>query len=232
MTQPFINGMPGVRTARTASNRIVFRQGLGNFLSGNFIINGADSRDPENTGDIVVLRPGRIMGLNSTDKKYAPWAIGTLINAESAASTALELSAAQATELVRRIGTSGTLNLIGPPTAGGTVITEAVTYTAVDTSTGVVTCDATTAAFIAGSVVADNDGTETPVTFVPDGWGIRVTDPDDADADVQFPRFPVGGTVDFSQLLPAPTDTSLVQWVIDALGATQRGNFVFDNAYL
>jgi hypothetical protein len=202
-------------------------------MAGNFILDGSKSRDPENTGDIVVVRAGRLLGKITASKKYAPATIGTLVNAEIATSTQIELSSAQATELVRRVGSTGNIIITGPPTAGGTVANETVAYTAVDTGTGAVTCGSLSNAYIAGSFVGTDDGTRVPTIFIPDGYGVQAVDSDlTTDIDNGLPRMPIGGVVDFTQLIPAPTDTSLIQWVIDQLNATQRGRYVFDNDYL
>ena len=51
-------------------------------------------------------------------------------------------SGAQSSGLVRRIGTSGVFTVVGSATASGSIVTEVVTYSAVNTTTGVVTVSA------------------------------------------------------------------------------------------
>lgn len=80
--------------------------------------------------------------------------------------------------------------------------------------------------FVAGSLVGQNDGSATPVTFIPDGWGEYV--PADG-TDVPFSYLPVGGMLDESNLLPWPSDTSLRQWVRDKLCVNTR--FTFTGLY-
>lgn len=232
MTLPgYVTGMPGVRSVKTATHRIVFRQGdwLSD-LSGGKIIDGSKSRDSGNTGDLDVLRPGLLMGKITSSGKYAPSIIGIMTQAQVATDTSVTVSAAQATELVRRVGSTGTIRLVGPPSAAGTVATFTETYSAVNTTTGVITCSGLNADLIAGSFVCADDGSYLPLTLIPDGYGVKVTDADASSLDVQFHQFPIAGVVDCDQVLPAwPSDTSLKEWIRDKLNL--HGKFVMDYAY-
>lgn len=137
-----VPGLPGVRSTVTANPYTVFRQRSEYFIALSRIIDGTKSRDVGNTNDIDRLRPGLLMGKVTSGGKYANAIIGTTTNAETGASTSIETSAASATELVRRVGTTGTFKLSGPPVASGTVRTLTATYSAVDTSTGAITVTA------------------------------------------------------------------------------------------
>ena len=155
-----ITGLPGVGTARTATPREILAGNaqLAQYVPGLKLIDGSKSRDPLNGTDVDVLRAGLLLGKITSSGKYAPSILGTLSNAASSSATSLTVSAATATEIVRRIGTSGTFKLSGPPTAAGTMATQTVTFSAVNTTTGVITCSATSAAAIAGSFVQPTDG--------------------------------------------------------------------------
>lgn len=226
-----LHGMPGVSAIAVADHRIVFRQTSELFLAGGRVINGLKSADPLNTGYLRILRPGLLMGKITATGKYAPSVIGALTQAEAAAATSVTVLAAQAVELVRRVGTTGTVRFVGPPSAAGVVATFTETYSAVNTATGVITVSGLDAALIAGSFLADNDGSYLPVSFIPDGTGIKVTDHNGLDQDEPFPRLPVWGIITPSQLIPWPTDTSLQAWVRTNLSTASAGKFTFDDQY-
>jgi hypothetical protein len=202
-------------------------------LPGGKIIRGEKSRDPLNTGDVDVLRAGLLMGEITASGKYAPAIIGVLTEAydkDGSLKLQMTVSAATATEIVRRIGTSGTFKITGPPTAAGTVATETITYSAVNTTTGVITISLASADFISGSFVQPTDGSEAPKGLINDGYGIKVTDADDANVDVPFPNLVIAGQVDASQIVNYPTDTSLIAWVKAQLRAT-GGSWTFDDGF-
>ena len=237
MSDQLILGEPGVRAARTATPRHVFLTSKGaQFLPGLRRISGAASRDPGNAaGDIGVLRPGVLMGkiasvVNSlgTVGHYAPSALGLTTNAEAAGSTAVEASAAVVTELLRRVGASGTFKLIGPPTAGGTIAIETVTYSAASGTT--ITVTALVNAFVASSIIAPTDGSESPITFIAEEMmgGVQVVDVDGTtNLTVEFAKLAAAGQVDFPQLLPAVADASTKAWIVSKLNEQAGGQFIF-----
>ncbi len=230
-----IQMMPGIGSLRTASHRALFLQKSETFLAGGKLIDGTLARDPGNTPDVAVLRIGLIMGKVTSSGYYANSILDTLISGGTAGSVALTISAAGAVELVRRQGASGTFNITGPAVANGTINTETVTYSAVNTTTGVITCTGTVNPYVAGSFIQPTDGSQVPLNFIPDtqGYGIYVLDQDGVSlATVEFPRFPVSGIVAASQLLPVwPTDTSLQNWLLSRFNDVFGGQFVFDAAY-
>ena len=235
----YYNGPPGIEAARTATHRLVFLTRSERFLPQGRKIAGACSRDPgQATADIGVLRNGLIMGRISTVvnslgavDSYAPSIFGVTTNAEAAGSTAIEASAAVVTEVVRRCGATGTFKLTGPPIASGVVTTETVTYSATSATSFTVT--AILNAYIAGSFIQPTDGSETPVTFLPDwDYGLRVLDQDGTSITaVDYPKMPVEGIVDSSQLINWPTDTSLQDWIVTRLNDNAGGQYVFDHRY-
>jgi len=147
MGNDFVTGTPRVGTVRTATQRRITFGGQQPLLAGGKIIDGSESRDPLNTGNLDILRAGLLMGKRTANDLYAPSVIGVLAAAYDATAdtTEMTVSAATAVEMVRRIGTSGTFNLTGPPAAAGTVQTVTVTYSAIDTTTGVITITALSA---------------------------------------------------------------------------------------
>lgn len=228
-----VYGLPGVRAAKTATHRLAFRGGyLQDVLPQGKIIDGSKSRDPGNTGDVHVLRAGLLMGKITSGGKYAPSVLGVTTNAEAVGSTSIEVSAAVAVELVRRVGATGTFKLLGPSSANGVIGVETVTYSAVNTTTGAVTVTAIAGHYVAGSLVLPTDGSEEPLTLIPDGSGLRVTDLDGTSLDVPFPEMPISGVVESANILPAwPSDTSLQAWIVSRLSQAAGGKFTFAHTY-
>src|SRR4051812_8782651 len=117
-----VRGMPRLTATRRANFRKVFREADWDaVLPGGKVINGTKTRDPGNTGAPQNLRAGLLMGKVTADSKYANSILGLSTGALTGAGTTLASSAAIATELVRRVGATGTFKLTGPPTAAGTV---------------------------------------------------------------------------------------------------------------
>jgi len=207
---PDYNAVPGMGTEREAGYRALLKTDRGAVLKpGGVVVDGSLSRDPGNTGDVDVLRAGLIIGKVMASGLYAPSIIGVLLHDEALNSVALEVDPAVAVELVRRIGSSGTFGLYGNATAGGDCSTIQVTYSAVDTVTGVITCSALSAARIAGSYLMPEDGSEVPAGFVGDGYGVKVTDEDSANIDAQCPSVVIGGYLDHDTVVNYPADTGL-----------------------
>ena len=240
MADRIVRGLPGVRADRSAQPRLVCLAGA-MFMPGGKIIRGAVSRDPLNTGDLDVLRAGLVMGKITANNKYAPSILGVTLaayDASASVNTTLTVSAATATEIVRRIGTTGTFHITGPPTAGGTVAPWTdVAYSAVNTTTGVITITALAADYVIGSLVQPDDGSEVPLCLVGNGYGIKVTDEDASNIDVQFPMPLVGGHLDASQIVNYPSDASLKAWLKYAnlsdvaYGLNAVGQFTFDDDF-
>lgn len=236
-TYPIIGG-PGPRSPRRVAFRHVFKDGAGSYagLPGGVRGHGAIARDPGNTGNVDTLRAGTLLGLANTGTYsgyYGCSIIGVSTAAIIATATTINISAAQAVELVRRVGSTGTIRLVGPPTANGTVATFTETYSAVNTTTGDVTISAADAALVAGSFVCANDGTYLPKMFIYEpSCGQKVTDNVAADSLFEIHQPPISGVIESTQLLPVwPTDTSLQAWIVAALNSAAGGQFVFDHWY-
>ena len=196
------NEMPGIGTTIVAVYKPIWKgRGGVQYLPGGGTIDGTNARDPANTfssGNVPnaqasyanVLEPGLLMGKITASGFYGASVLGLTSAALTTVATTLSVSAAVAAEIVRRIGSSGTLTLVGPPTAGGTVASQTVTFSAVNTSTGAITITATGTAFVTASLVMPTDGSQTIKTFVDEEDGIRVTDINGNGLNIQFPRDP------------------------------------------
>lgn len=223
---PHVSRQPGIGYSQTATPRNVFLGGE-LYLPGGKVIDGSKSRDID-SGKVYDLAAGLLMGKITASGKYAPSIIGLtgVAHDTSAVTTTMTLPAAVVTEIQRRIGASGTFKITGPPTAAGTVATETVTYSAIASST-TITITATSADFAAGSLITPTDGSETPLTVVPNGYPIRVVDEDLENIDVPFAQLPVGGIIDSSQLRSWSSDASVKAYIVGLLDK----RFTFDHLY-
>src|ERR1700674_1841691 len=129
MPDMVITGLPGVRAAQIATPSTIFLQGWTNDLAGGREIDGVNASDPDNTPDVTVLRAGLLMGKITTTGLYANSVIGVTTVAYTSGGTSLTLTVQAAVELVRRFGAAGTatVNVVGPPSANGTLATTAMT---------------------------------------------------------------------------------------------------------
>ena len=124
-------GRPGIGTAQVAQRRNVSRNGAMDFYPAGGVIEGTKARDPGNTSySVLALRAGLLMGKITSGGFWANSVLGLSDGALTSSGTTLTVAAEVVTELVRRVGASGTFKLTGPPTAAGTVRTLTVTYSA------------------------------------------------------------------------------------------------------
>lgn len=123
-------GMPGLSSETVAYHRQLGGSGHLMFKPGGWIIDGTKTRDPFNAYDVTRLSPGLLMGRITSSLKWAPSCIGLTTAALASTGTTVTVGAAVVTELVRRIGSTGTFKLTGPPSAAGTVRTLTATYSA------------------------------------------------------------------------------------------------------
>lgn len=227
-------GLPRIGQVTEAAFRRVFRGGdIVCDLAGGKILAGAYSRDPGNTPEVSTIRAGMMIGKRTSDSLYAPSILGATTVAFTAGGTSITVSTAVATELVRRIGTSGVFRLVGPPSSAGVVANQLVTYASVVTATGVITITDPGVDYIAGSLLMPTDGSEDILSFIPEGYGVLVTDPvTSSDLNVPLPALPIRGTVVSSQLLPVwPSDTSLRAWIVSKFSLNGLSKFVFDHLF-
>lgn len=223
-------GRAGIGSAVTAQRRGVFRDGMYGLFPGGGYIEGTKSRDPGNSAHSVYsLRPGLLMGKITSGGYWAPSIIGVTTAAYTSGGTELTVSAAQAAYLVARVGASGTFNLIGPASAAASNNTTQVTYSAVNTTTGVITITDIGANRIAGCFVAPEDGSQTPRTLIPDGHNLLIEE--SSLGDVNFSRIPVSGIVEVDNIIDWPSDTTLKTFVRESLSSLAGGKFVFSDQF-
>lgn len=222
-------GVPGIGTSREAGHRrIMLDMAAAVYLNAGLVIDGAESRDPLNTGDLDVLRAGVIMGRLAT-KKYAPSILGVTTVAYTSGGTELTVGLPTAVELVRREGATGNFYIIGPPTAAGTVVSLQATYSAVDVATGVITVTNLAADKIAGCLIMPNDTARTPLAFITDGYGLKVTDEDSADIDIQWADVLIGGKIIADQIVNYGSNAVIQAWIKTQLNT--YGQFIFDDDF-
>lgn len=226
MIQNLSIGRPGVGALAVAASGFVFTSGQDvEYLVGGRIIDGTLARDPGND-DPTTLRPGLLMGRVPGTGKYANAVYGKTLAAISAGATSFSLSALAAVEFVRRNGGStGSVVIVGPPTAGGTVAAQTVTVTAVNTTTGVFT-GTVPAAVVTDSAVTPTDGTGVPITVIGDGYGYIIPTTGDA----EWPRVPVEGQIDETRLIDWPADVASRAYLRNQLSTLAGAKFTFSKA--
>lgn len=106
----------------------------------------------------------------------------------------------------------------------GTLPTSTTAYSVARTTTGA------NGAFVTGSLIQPVDGSETILTFIPDGYGIQVTDDQGASVTVPFPLMPIAGMVETAQLINYPADASSKAYIKAALAAASC-RFTYDDAF-
>ncbi len=208
-------GMPGIKLPAAVNFYEILWSDAGKVtLPTGVIIDGTKSRDIGNAPDTSVLRGGMPLGKVTATGKFANSFIDATTVAAASGTTSITISVAGAAEVVRRIGSSGTLTITGAPTTGGTVAQATLTYSAVNTSTGVITVTATTAAFEAGSFIGDTDGSQNPAILIGGGDGIQVTDEWGNSQDAPLANAIIGGLIQAAQIIGYPgTGTSRSKWL-------------------
>lgn len=141
-------GLPQTSGQKFARNRIITADSRVEYLPGGYIIDGFKTRDADNPdypADNLAqrdIRPGLLMGKVTATGFWTNSFFGSTQASITGTATSLTLTPAQAVELVRRVGATGTFVLTGPPAAAGVVRQATLTYSAVNPSTGVVTVTA------------------------------------------------------------------------------------------
>lgn len=230
----FYTGTPGVQAERTATPRqILLSEESALYFPSAKVVDGSKSRDTGHTGDLDVLRAGLLMGKITTGGKYCPACIGVMgvLHDTSAVTVTMTLPAAVVTELVRRIGTSGTFQITGPAAANSTITTavnsETVTYSAVPSST-TLTITATTNDYAIGSLIGFADGSYLPTGILGKVDGLKVTDQDGASQDTPLPQLLIGGILKTASVPNWPSEVALARWVKDQLSYA-GGSFSYDD---
>jgi hypothetical protein len=230
------NGKPGVLPTYSAIPREVFlaNKQFAQFVASPVTIDGTLSSNPLNAPYTWLLWAGTAMGRVSATGKYANSILGTTTAAYAhggGSNTTLTTDVNTAAEIVRRIGSSGTFKLTAPPAAGGTVATQVVTFSAVNTTTGAITITALGADAISGALIQPTDGSESIVTLLCDTWGKKISDQLNATrVDVlEAQLLAAGGTINTAVIVNYPTDPSLKAWIKSSIKAACPGvNFSDD----
>lgn len=150
-------GKPGMLTTYVSQPRdIFFGNGeLASFIPVPITVDGTLTSNPSNSPYTWDIFSGTVMGQVTATRKFTNAILGLTSGALGGGQTTLNTDANTATEIVRRIGTSGTFTLTGGPTTNGAasaVRSKTITYSAVNTSTGAITITADAA----GAVSAVN----------------------------------------------------------------------------
>jgi hypothetical protein len=230
------NGKPGILPTYSATPREVFlaNKQFAQFVASPVTIDGTLSSNPLNAPFVWLLFAGTAMGRVTSTGKYANSILGLTTAAYShsgGGSTTITTDVNTAIEIVRRIGTSGTFKLTAPPAAGGTVATQTVTFSAVNTTTGVITITALGSDAVSGAFIQPTDGSESIVTLLCDTWGKKVVDQlNTTRVDVlEAQLLAAGGTINTAVIVNYPTDASLKAWFKSAVKAACPGvNFSDD----
>lgn len=94
------------------------------------------------------------------------------------------------------------------------------------------TTAAVNGAFIAGSWVGPTDGSQVPLTLLPDGPAIPVADSVNTGgvSPIQFPQLPIAAIIDTAYLIDYPTDTGFRTWLRQTMNGLSIGcNFTFND---
>ena len=217
----------GTIQTQTATPRNVLWGGKPDLLPGGVVIDGSKARDIGNS-PVFDLRAGLLIGKRTSNGLWAPSIIGTTSADYSSGGTSLTVTTATATEIVRRIGSSGTFKITGYTSGDTSVTTASVTFSAVDTSTGVVTVSDIGDDFDSGSFIQPDDGCETILGILGDVYGIRVVDEDQNDIDVPVSDVIIGGIIDTDYIVHYPSLSLLKSWIKTQLRANGTG-YAFDD---
>jgi hypothetical protein len=226
-------GKPGVVGNYDSQPREVFYSGreFAQFWAPPVTIDGTNSSNPLNAPYVWLLWAGTLMGQITATSKYANSVIGLTGAAAASAATSISTDVNTAVEIVRRIGASGTFKLTGPPATGGTVATQVVTYSAVNTTTGVITCTALSAAAVSGSFIQPTDGSESIVTLLCEVDGLQIVDQTYTNRVDVFcgTLLAGGGTINTGMIVNYPSDPSLQEYVKTALRTRSPGVTFLDD---
>lgn len=240
-----IAGLPGIKTSRTATPRDVLMTDQGVVLRpSSLVIESGEARDPDNTGNVDVLRGGLILSRNDTGGAYVSTIIGLTGASISGTGTSLTLTTQAATELLRRYGTSGTAEfaIIGS-TAGGSgdedevPTMEVLDHSAINTSSGVVTISAITNGFPSGSLIIageavqnEANGQLTHTYVLIDRWGIKVTDEDGNSITTALAQPLESGMLNTARIINYPANIVMKRWLKSELADNHQGLAFSDDA--
>jgi hypothetical protein len=226
-------GKPGVVGNYDSQPREVFYSGreFAQFWAPPVTIDGTNSSNPLNAPYVWLLWAGTPMGRITATGKYANSILGLTAAAAASGATSITTDVNTAAEIVRRIGATGTFKLTGPPAASGAVAVQVVTYSAVNTTTGVITCTALSAAAVSLSLIQPTDGSESIFTLLCEVDGLQIVDQTHTNRVDVFcgTLLAGGGTINTGMIVNYPSDPSLKTYVKSALKATCTGVTFLDD---
>jgi len=144
-----ILGGPGVSNENVWSHKYVFRSGGFEKLRNGGWVDATRSRDAFAAAAASlaaageVLSPGLMMGQVGNTATFAPSFFGATTAAVAKGATTVNVGVQHAVEINRRVGSTGSLFIVGPPAANGLAQVGSLTYSAVNTATGALTVSAT-----------------------------------------------------------------------------------------
>lgn len=185
----YVNSQPGINAANTnyADYTIVpinvfFQRGeFAAFMAAPVAASGANTDQPSNTPFDFVIQPGQMFGLISSGTaagKYGSSIIGLTQATAAQGATSITIDGPTATEIIRRIGSTGTVTITGPASSvTGTVNVQSVVYTSVSTSAPyTITCSALGNAVLSGALVQPSDGSQVITTMYANQYAFSVKD--------------------------------------------------------
>ena len=234
-----VGALPGWGPQQDALGRRIFwSQDHKVYAPGGLVIDGTNSRDLTNltvagASQSDVLQAGLVMGRITASGFYAESIIGVTNAVYNANAATVQTTAAVAAEIVRRIGTSGSLIVTGASSANAAVTavnTQTMTITGVNTISGAITVSqAGQVAAIAGSFLSAADGSAIPRCLIAKEDGIEIMDRFGNYYNAQFPEALAGGAIESAQIVNYPTDTGLQAWLKAQLRAVGIGYIFRDD---
>lgn len=226
-------GKPGVVGNYYSQEREVFYSGreFAQFYAPPLTVDGTASSNPLNAPYVWLLWAGMPLGKITATQKFANSILGLTTVAYTSGGTSLTTDVNTAAEIVRRLGTSGTLTLTGGTTAGATPVVYTVTYSTVNLTTGVVTVTNIGANVISGALIGPVDGSQNITTLLCENYGLQVVDQTHTTrVDVFCGRLLAGGgTINTGVIVNYPSDTGLQTYVKAGISSGTSGVTFLDN---
>lgn len=229
---PSPNALPGMQNLYVSQPRDIFysEADKAQYFSPPPAIDGTASGNAANAPYSWLLWAGQVVGRETSSGKYATSIMGQSTASYTSGATSLTTDVNTAAELVRRVGTSGTFSLIGPPSAAGTVASATVTYSAVNLSTGVITVSNIGANYISGSWIGPTDGSQLSggssiYTLLAEINGVKVADVLNTTRVDAFTNrlWAGGGIINTSLIVNYPSDTSMITYLKTKIRAAVPG---------
>lgn len=155
-----------------------------------------------------------------------------LLSTVSAGDITLEVAHDPATEKVATWTFADTLGNVPMIQVDFSKATGPTSWTFVESTPGELVGAATLGVDMAvGSLVMPGDGSESPLVLLAEEYGIRVTDEDAANLDVQAAKLLIGGIVKADQIIEYPLEESTRAWLKAQLNAATGGRFTFDDDF-